>query len=85
MGQPVKITSGTGSTGELGDLTAAADAGTFLTLFGSLDPSGYVIADLVVPQGFGGLGIIGPITAIDRSARTVALREKLSIRIHGET
>jgi len=73
MGQPVKITSAAGSTGGLGDLTAVADAGTFVTVFGSLDPSGYLIPDLIVPQGFGGLGITGPITAIDRSAHTLAI------------
>ena len=72
MGQPIKIISGT--RGALAwDVTEVADAGTFLTVFGSLDPSGYLIADLIVPQGWGGFGITGPITAIDRSAHTLAI------------
>jgi hypothetical protein len=68
-GQPVKMTSGTRIAG----LGMATDWGpVFLTVFGSLDPSGYVIADLVVPQN-GGDDITGPITAIDRSAHTLAI------------
>jgi hypothetical protein len=73
MGQPVKMTSGTRSAGLAMDLTRWGPAGVFLTVFGSLDPSGYVIADLVVPQNGGGLDITGPITAIDRSAHTLAI------------
>jgi hypothetical protein len=73
MGQPVKITSGTRGTAPLGDMKGVADQGAFLTVFGSLDPSGYVIADLVVTQGWAGADITGPITAIDRSGHTLAI------------
>jgi hypothetical protein len=73
MGQPIKMTPGTRSTGGGPAATGWKSDGAFLTVFGSLDPSGYVIADLVVPQGWGGADITGPITAIDRSAHTLAI------------
>jgi hypothetical protein len=79
MGQPVKITSGTRGTGSgplgtdnLENWTNYGPPG-FVTVFGSLDPSGYVIADLVVPQGGGDAGLTGPITAIDRAAHTLEI------------
>ena len=68
-GQPVKMTSGTHITG-LGGATGWGPV--FLTVFGSLDASGYVIADTVVPQN-GGTEAAGPITAIDRNAHTLAI------------
>jgi hypothetical protein len=76
MGQPVKRTSGTRSTGPLADWTnwsAWPGPPNFITVFGSLDPSGYVIADMVVPQGGGDASLTGPITAIDRAAHTLEI------------
>ena len=78
-GQPVKMTSGTqisgpgGVTGYIAGLGGATGWGpVFLTVFGSLDPSGYVIADVVVPQN-GGDETAGPITAINRNTHTLAI------------
>jgi hypothetical protein len=68
-GQPVKMTSATYVAGQG---MATSWGPVFLTVFGSLDPSGYVIADVVVPQN-GGDETAGPITAIDRNAHTVAI------------
>jgi len=74
MGQPVKRTSGTRSTGPLANWTNWSDGPPgFITVFGSLDPSGYVIADMVVPQGGGDASLTGPITAIDRAAHTLEI------------
>jgi len=75
-GQPVKITSATLLLGLSIDLMSATPWGPasyFLTVFGSLDPSGYVIADLVMAQNGGGTGVTGPVTAIDRAAHTLAI------------
>lgn len=72
MGQPVKLTSGTQGTGAITNWKAWGPP-DFITVFGSLDPSGYVIADLAVPQGGGGAGLAGPITAIDRTAHTLEI------------
>jgi hypothetical protein len=66
-GQPVKTTSGTHGGGG-----ATGWGPVFLTVFGSLDPSGYVIADMVVQQ-YGGDETAGPITAIDHNAHTLAI------------
>jgi hypothetical protein len=74
MGQPVKIYSSTHFAGLVTNWTDwlnLGPSGYFVTVFGSLDPSGYVIADLVVPQLEPDLLLTGPITAIDRAARTV--------------
>ena len=74
MGQPVKIYSSTRFAGLVTSWTDwfnMGPSGNFVTVFGSLDPSGYVIADLVVPQIGWDLRFTGPITAIDRAARSV--------------
>ncbi len=71
MGQPVKTYTTTRFAGLLMDLVNWGPAGYLVTVFGSLDPSGYVIAKLVVPQNGAPLLIAGPITSIDRSTRTV--------------
>ena len=71
MGQPVKTTQTTRSGGLLMDLVNWGSAGVFVTVFGTLDPSGYVIAKLVVMQNGAPLLITGPITSIDSSTRTV--------------
>jgi hypothetical protein len=72
MGQPVKLTSGTQGTGAITNWKAWGPPG-FITIFGSLDPSGYVVADLAVPQGGGDAGLTGPITAIDRAAHALEI------------
>jgi Domain of unknown function (DUF5666) len=74
MGQPVKIYSSTRFAGLVTGWTDwfhSSPSGYFVTVFGSLDPSGYVVADLVVPQIVPDDLLTGPITAIDRAARTV--------------
>jgi hypothetical protein len=71
MGQPVKTYGTTLLSGLLMNLVDWGPTGLFITVFGSLDPSGYVVAKLVVTQNGAPLVITGPITSIDQSTRTV--------------
>jgi hypothetical protein len=74
MNQPVKIYSSTRFAGlalNWTDWVNLGPSGYFVTVFGSLDPSGYVVADLVVPQMVPDVAFTGPVTAIDRATRTV--------------
>jgi hypothetical protein len=85
MNQPVKIYSSTRFAGlalNWTDWVNLGPSGYFVTVFGSLDPSGYVVADLVVPQMVPDLAFTGPVTAIDRATRTVEVMG-IPVRLSG--
>jgi len=84
MGQPVKIVGSTHFDFAGKTFTVRMDQvtqlpGYFLTVFGSLDPSGYVVADFILPQQGGTVLVTGPITVIDRQTRTV---DVMGIPVH---